>query len=670
MARLGTGSVAAWADQLDSVIKARAFTTAGVATPTITVSTAGTLRTTPDVAGSADGQAFVVVWQELNATLDVKARIFDETGAQIAAEFVVNVTTSDVQADPSVEWLNNGQFVVVWHDQQPNVGDADGGSIKARLFTGSGAAITGEFQVNSTTLDSQLRPQVAALPNGGFVVVWHDRAPVEPDPGNSLRLQAFDAAGGKIGGEILVNTTTTSSQDNPEISVLADGRVVVTWDDFSSGNTDVRMQIIDPRDGLVTGTSVNDTLYGHDQINDEISGFGGNDLLRGLKGDDALYGGEGIDTLRGGFGADDLDGGSGTDFADYSDSTAAVTVNLTTGGGSGGFATGDTFVDVEGLVGSNFADVLIGNALSNPISGGGGADVMRGLAGHDVYTVDNAGDVVDESVAGSSGFDTVQSSITFSLSDTVHAKGTIEHVTLIGTAAINASGSAGANQLIGNLVVNTLNGLGGADYMRGMGGSDTYVVDHAGDVADESVVGSTGNDLVRSSVTVNLSDPAHFKGLIEHVTLIGSAAVHATGNDLGNTLIGNGAANFLTGRAGSDALTGGAGFDHFLFDTALGATNIDTIRDFDVDGAGADSFDTIRLENAIFTQLTTLGDLSASRFLRVTNAADFDNGRTITYVSSTGGLWYDTNGAAAGGATLIAALIPGLAMTAADFFVT
>ena len=123
----------------------------------------------------------------------------------------------------------------------------------------------------------------------------------------------------------------------------------------------------------------------------------------------------------------------------------------------------------------------------------------------------------------------------------------------------------------GNSAANTLNGLAGADYMRGMGGNDTYVVDNAGDVVDESVMGSSGTDLVRSSVTINLSDPTHFKGFIEHVTLLGSAAIHATGNGLNNTLTGNGAANFLVGRAGSDTLTGGAGFDHFVFDTALGA---------------------------------------------------------------------------------------------------
>ena len=62
--------------------------------------------------------------------------------------------------------------------------------------------------------------------------------------------------------------------------------------------------------------------------------------------------------------------------------------------------------------------------------------------------------------------------------------------------------------------------------------------------------------------------------------------------------------------------------------------------------------------------------MSGALFTRVVNNADADNGRTITYVSSTGGLFYDTNGAAAGGATLFAVLDTGLALTAADFFVT
>ncbi len=107
------------------------------------------------------------------------------------------------------------------------------------------------------------------------------------------------------------------------------------------------------------------------------------------------------------------------------------------------------------LTGNELVNVVIGNAAVNAINGGGGADLMRGLAGNDVYTVDNAGDVVDESAPGSNGADLVMSTVTFSLSDTAHARGAIENVTLIGTAAVNAVGNAAANGLTGNIAANT-----------------------------------------------------------------------------------------------------------------------------------------------------------------------------------------------------------------------
>src|SRR6185437_13159465 len=136
---------------------------------------------------------------------------------------------------------------------------------------------------------------------------------------------------------------------------------------------------------------------------------------------------------------------------------------------------------------------LIGFAGNDRLDGGVGADWLVGGLGSDTYVVDNAGDVVDES--DGDGVDTVLTSISFSLLDPVHAIGAIEKVTLTGSAGIYAVGNELDNVLIGNKAANTLLGAGGSDWldggagadqMHGGTGNDTYVVDNAGDVANET----------------------------------------------------------------------------------------------------------------------------------------------------------------------------------------
>ena len=127
------------------------------------------------------------------------------------------------------------------------------------------------------------------------------------------------------------------------------------------------------------------------------------------------------------------------------------------------------------ITGSAGADTLLGFGGNDRLDGGKGADHMEGGPGNDTYIVDNPGDVVDESVPGSSGVDTVLSSIRFNLSDTVHAMGSIENLTLTGAAAINGTGNNLANTIIGNSAANVITGLGGRDIMTGGGGADTFV---------------------------------------------------------------------------------------------------------------------------------------------------------------------------------------------------
>jgi Ca2+-binding RTX toxin-like protein len=147
------------------------------------------------------------------------------------------------------------------------------------------------------------------------------------------------------------------------------------------------------------GSSHGDSLAGNADSNDLI-GLGGNDTLHGYEGNDRLLGGEGDDRLAGGAGADKLDGGNGIDWVRYYDSGSGVTVNLATGSASGGTAAGDTFLGIENVSGSDFDDVLIGDAGNNhlyggdgndTLIGGAGQDTLRATGGHDIFTGDGSG---------------------------------------------------------------------------------------------------------------------------------------------------------------------------------------------------------------------------------------------------------------------------------------
>ncbi|MEK6770996.1 MAG: calcium-binding protein, partial [Pseudomonadota bacterium] len=109
-------------------------------------------------------------------------------------------------------------------------------------------------------------------------------------------------------------------------------------------------------------------------------------------------------------------------------------------------------------------DTLYGWAGNDRLDGGTGADWMDGGVGDDVYVVDDAGDRVIENA--DAGTDTVLSSIDYALGDHV------ENVVLTGDAAVNATGNAGGNLLVGNDAANTLRGLDGDDSLYGRGGND------------------------------------------------------------------------------------------------------------------------------------------------------------------------------------------------------
>src|SRR6188474_13282 len=187
----------------------------------------------------------------------------------------------------------------------------------------------------------------------------------------------------------------------------------------------------------------NDVVYG-ERGNDRLFGGAGDDQLFGGIGDDLLRGGLGNDRLAGGFGADSIDGeadddyirgdatvdtivdrGGGTDTLSYStgitpgffnnhdpDFSAVpglpppggergVYVDLSGTDGDNGvapFGGGvDTVegVDFEVVIGTAFADYIVGGDAGETIYGGGGGDVIIGEGGNDVLRGGADGDDLD-----------------------------------------------------------------------------------------------------------------------------------------------------------------------------------------------------------------------------------------------------------------------------------
>ncbi|HKC23277.1 MAG TPA: hypothetical protein VKF32_00970, partial [Thermoanaerobaculia bacterium] len=118
----------------------------------------------------SDG-SFVIVWRGLDGTTDgVFGQRFDPSGALLGGEFAVNTTLANSQRNAVVAFDTDSTFVVIW---QSGLQDGSGGGIYGRRYLFSGAPVSGEFRVNTTTTGYQYPPAVASVQtHGRYLVSW------------------------------------------------------------------------------------------------------------------------------------------------------------------------------------------------------------------------------------------------------------------------------------------------------------------------------------------------------------------------------------------------------------------------------------------------------------------------------------------------------------------
>ena len=364
----------------------------------------------------------------------------------------------------------------------------------------------------------------------------------------------------------------------------------------------------------LVGSAFNDTLVGSNTSNvleggggidtiaafagdDTLSGGSGSDSLYGMQGNDTLSGGDGNDNLRGGTGDDIIDGGTGFNIAGYfatlTDTvTGGVTVDLNIQGVAQNTGQGnDTLVNIQGLVGTQFADILIGDDNTNLFivagegaGAPGGADQVFGNGGDDLLIVGSGNVLLD----GGTGSDTVS----FNAAGGTLLNGVTVSLALQGAAQTTGSGSmtlVGIEHLSGTGLSDTLTGDSGNNDLSGAGGNDV-------------LVGGAGNDNLRGDGAFTAFSPTD--GTILSPYLASDVSVFA-GQVAGDDL--------LEGGLGNDFLDGGAGSDTATYLNASGSVSVNLGNGL---ATGADGTDTLaNIENATGGAFndTLVGNAGANR---------------------------------------------------------
>jgi Ca2+-binding RTX toxin-like protein len=314
---------------------------------------------------------------------------------------------------------------------------------------------------------------------------------------------------------------------------------------------------------LATGTGSNGASYSGVE---SVIGSGFNDTITGsttIGG--TLDGDNGDDTLVVRAGSTMVIGGAGTDTVSYASSGAGVAVNLTTNTGG----SGDTYSDIENVIGSAFGDTIVGGSVAGTLNGGGGNDTITAT-------------VAGTTVIGGSGSDTVtfaQAKANYGIA--INASGAVVVSGGEFGGAVTLSGVETLQFLDGNQAISigtnageTLTGTGGNDIMNGLGGSDTI---NAGD-GNDIVSGSIGFDTVNGGNGTDILDystftpPGPYNGLyfaahVNELYYFNSSALNVwtlAGNFQNfEHVIGSAGNDWMYDSAADEIFEGGAGADIF-----------------------------------------------------------------------------------------------------------
>ena len=515
---------------------------------------------------------------------------------------------------PSSLGCRNGGFAISWTDTSRLGLDTSGNAARIRLFDAAGNATSDEFLAHNVTLGDQYATGLAASGDGFTALVGRSQRPGRRRQRIERQVPALRAQPGDRRWRHHLGHRRRRRHPRPRrrrrLNGLGGGDVLFGGDggDTLDGGDDTDMIDGEAGDDILSGGTSGDSLVGGT----------GADNLSGGDGADQLLGGDDDDMLDGGGDADLLDGGAGNDVVNAGIGDDRLLHNAVAGAAGWDFTNGSAGIDT--LV-ADYGSLAVAVTMAAPTPDGfGGYSGSLTAAGHQLsFTAIETLNITGGSArrhphrgrrerragrpgrrrpprrrqrhrlprwrhrhrhhgrrrrrrhllcrcrrrpgqrSADAGIDTLWTSRSLTLG------ANLENLRGIatGSSGLTLTGNGGDNLIAGTTKGDWIDGGGGADRMEGGAGSDTYIVDHVGDVIydddfDPSWPFIIPIDVARVSITT--------------FSLVGTGVNDVVGLlTTGHVLTGHGGSNRLTGNAGDDRLDGGAGRD-----TMIGGAGNDT----------------------------------------------------------------------------------------------
>lgn len=403
---------------------------------------------------------------------DIRITLYNAAGALQTSWAVSGSLDND--HDAAIAGLNNGNIAVTW---TRTVAGTD--QVWYAVYKSDGTVVDAASAFDSPG-GTDVKPIISSLADGGFMIGYVDRS---WSPGSrDITLAQFNEYGifeSYTDVSNITGGTDPSFDSNPAMARLANGMLAVSWDNnYYAGDTDIQLALFDPK--TMTTLALNSYEDTADRKQSAVAGFaGGHIALTSFNATDNsidLVEAQIFRNITGDANANKITGGDDME----NDITGAGGNDTLIGGALHDIIHGDEGADK--LFGRAGDDLIYGGDGDDQIDGDVGADYMIGGLGNDTFYVDNVGDVVSDGT--NQGIDTVIASVSFSLGPNV------ENLTLVGNAPLMGKGNGSANTIIGNNGNNTLYGNGGLDVLSGGNGNDTLY----GGASSDTLTGGAGAD--------------------------------------------------------------------------------------------------------------------------------------------------------------------------------